>query len=639
MKPRFSRVLAGLGISALVVLGAAAPARAVYTEPDPALWEAWGVTFPFPADLAAGYFDATKGLVDYSDVSAPSPFVMGAAATRVTDPGYSDTGVVGAFHGLPDEQYRKWYGSDLAAVSDADGSTVDVRFRVDAGGGDILSLSPDGSGPAPSLRVTTTATTAGSARLAVIAELGGAQVEVAAKAVSLTAWHELFIDFTGTSFATYVDGQLVKTYTPAAGVVFAATPPTELVVGALSLRPGYGSLFTGRIGAVEINRQAYSAAQLDKWLVEKNPALDTAAPLIKFHNPDGWTKSAQVGVPTDTFSGADIEVRDDGWWNEPFVEVVDPAGKAVSVGEGADWSVWTPLRGGIHTVRVVSIDEAGHRGQQEVQVTVPNAPLPNVGTVAISGTAKAGLTVSAKPAGWPAGVSYLYQWYSNGVAISGATKATLVVPGTAVGKPLVVKVRATKPGFITSAQVASAAVTPAVGTLTGAVPTISGTVAVGKVVTAVPGTWTSGTTLRYQWFANGAGISGATAAKLTVPAAAVGKALTVRVIGSQTGFTSLARTSAATTVAKGTLTAPVPTISDTTPVVGQTLTAKPGTWTTGTTLKYQWYANGVAITNAAGSTYTVGSGMKGRTLTVKVTGSKAGYTTVTRTSAATAAVG
>lgn len=52
------------------------------------------------------------------------------------------------------------------------------------------------------------------------------------------------------------------------------------------------------------------------------------------------------------------------------------------------------------------------------------------------------------------------------------------------------------------------------------------------------------------------------------------------------------------------------------------------------TLKYQWKANGVAITGATAGTYTRPPAMLGKTLTFTVTGSKSGFTTtVTKTSA------
>ncbi|QTV79163.1 hypothetical protein [Microbacterium sp. NIBRBAC000506063] len=56
-----------------------------------------------------------------------------------------------------------------------------------------------------------------------------------------------------------------------------------------------------------------------------------------------------------------------------------------------------------------------------------------------------------------------------------------------------------------------------------AVPTVSGSHAVGKTLTAKRGTWTSGTTFSYQWYAGGKAISKATSSTLKVTSAMLGR--------------------------------------------------------------------------------------------------------------------
>jgi hypothetical protein len=86
------------------------------------------------------------------------------------------------------------------------------------------------------------------------------------------------------------------------------------------------------------------------------------------------------------------------------------------------------------------------------------------------------------------------------------------------------------------------------------------------------------------------------------------------------------------------LSTPVPTITGTVKV-GSTLTAVPGTWGPApVALTYQWKANGVVITGATAATHEVGAAQLGKTLTVTVTGTKAGYTTKSKISAATVPV-
>lgn len=95
---------------------------------------------------------------------------------------------------------------------------------------------------------------------------------------------------------------------------------------------------------------------------------------------------------------------------------------------------------------------------------------------------------------------------------------------------------------------ASVSATAAAGTgcLASDTPRISGTARVGFSLTAVPGSWTSGTTFSYQWYANGVAIGGATGVSLAVTTSHVNKSISVRVTGTQPGYTTVARMSATT---------------------------------------------------------------------------------------------
>ena len=173
-------------------------------------------------------------------------------------------------------------------------------------------------------------------------------------------------------------------------------------------------------------------------------------------------------------------------------------------------------------------------------------------------------------------------------------------------------------------------------------PTISGSPAQGQTLTAAPGTWTPADpapTFAYQWLrcqadggaSDGTGcatIDNATTVSYVVAAGDVGSRLRVKVTATnadgQTAAVSNA-TVAVTTQAGPPNTAP-PTITGTT-VVGEALTANPGTWTgAGITFAYLWSrcdATGAAcvdIASATQSTYTLVTADGGKTLRVKVTG-------------------
>ena len=262
-----------------------------------------------------------------------------------------------------------------------------------------------------------------------------------------------------------------------------------------------------------------------------------------------------------------------------------------------------------------------------------SAPTPT-----ISGTIQVGKVLNSARGYWGSDVTFEYQWFADGVAINGATNWQFTVKPEQVGKKLTVRVTGSKPGYATTSKTSAATVAVAPGALTAKVPTISGTIQVGKVLNSARGVWTSGSTFAYQWFADGEAIYGATNWQFTVKPEQAGKKLTVRVTGSKPGYATTSKTSAATVaVAPGALTAPVPTISGTVQV-GKVLSSARGYWGSNVTFEYQWFANGVAIDGATNWQFTVKPEQAGKKLTVRVTGSKPGYTTTSKTSAATAAV-
>lgn len=168
-------------------------------------------------------------------------------------------------------------------------------------------------------------------------------------------------------------------------------------------------------------------------------------------------------------------------------------------------------------------------------------------------------------------------------------------------------------------------------------PTVSGTAIVGQTLKAAPGVWTAGTAFTYQWYANGSAIAKATASSLVLSAAVAGKKISVRVTGTKPGYEVTPVLSAATAAVLRPLTAPVPAITGTA-TVGQTLKVKTGTWTAGTKLSYQWYINGAAVAKATASSFKIPAAAAVKTITVVVTGSKAGYATAAKRSKATAAI-
>ena len=178
-------------------------------------------------------------------------------------------------------------------------------------------------------------------------------------------------------------------------------------------------------------------------------------------------------------------------------------------------------------------------------------------------------------------------------------------------------------------------------------PAIGGSPVFGQTLTANVGSWDPGVTTHYVW-KDGSTVL-ATDGPLTLSdPALVGRTITLAVTGTRTGFTD-ATTTATTVIAAATLSGPTAavqpgTIATTRPTihgkakVGKKLTAEPGTWSangTAVTLAYQWFVNGKAIKGATKAKLKLTKKLKGKKVTVQVTGSAAGYTTVDETSKAT----
>ncbi|HEY3544963.1 MAG TPA: hypothetical protein VGK17_02590 [Propionicimonas sp.] len=256
----------------------------------------------------------------------------------------------------------------------------------------------------------------------------------------------------------------------------------------------------------------------------------------------------------------------------------------------------------------------------------------------ISGTARVGSTLTANPGIWsPAPSAYSYQWYRSGQALAGATTRTRVLTAGDLGSTMTVAVRGSKAGYPAVSTVSGPTGRVVAGTLSAGAPTISGTPKVGATLTAVAGNWgPSPVTLTYRWYRGGKVVAGATRSTYGLVAADRGKKISVQVTGAKPGFLPITRSSQTTKkIATGTLITAVPTITGS-KVVGATLTAAAGKWGPApVALSYRWYRNGKAISRATKATYRLAKADKGKKITVKVTGSKPGYSKAVRASAPT----
>lgn len=272
-------------------------------------------------------------------------------------------------------------------------------------------------------------------------------------------------------------------------------------------------------------------------------------------------------------------------------------------------------------------------------------------TTAVSATAVSGDNVTlsaavAAPVGFPAPNTGTVTFYVDNKAVgtaqtpnvSGDASVTTTVTGGSHQYYAVYSGDgAATPAPLTTSTSSTSTLTVA-ASLSAGTPKISNAKpTVGLKLTASDSGATSGSTLAYTWKSGtktlGSGSS------YTVPAAELGKTITVTVDAYKAGEISAEATSAATkAVAKGAI--KVGTVKITgTAKVGQTLASHVSGWTAGVKYSYQWLANGKAVSKGTGSTLKLTTAVKGKKISVKVSAKLTGYNnSAAKTSASTAVV-
>ena len=261
-------------------------------------------------------------------------------------------------------------------------------------------------------------------------------------------------------------------------------------------------------------------------------------------------------------------------------------------------------------------------------------------TVSYTGSVHTGSTVGVALGTYPAGVVHSYQWQVSiddvaWTSISGATKSTYVIPAAYLDYHIRAIVTTSKTGYTTAVDDTPAVSVNAPTVLAPIVaPTLSGTGAVGSVLTVSPGAWNvTGTTFTYQWFRDGAIIPGVTGTTYTPTGDELGEEISVNVTGHASGyyFAVVSPNVVSVTAGASPTVVSIPKITGTV-ASGSTLTVSQGVWSLDDlTVAYQWYNfNGgepVPISGATSNTFTPDDSFIGATLFVLVQVSRPGYGT------------
>jgi hypothetical protein len=270
----------------------------------------------------------------------------------------------------------------------------------------------------------------------------------------------------------------------------------------------------------------------------------------------------------------------------------------------------------------------------------------------VTGQALEGNVLAASQGRWnhSSNATFGYQWrrcLADGTAcadIAGSTDNVYAARVDDVGHTLRVAVTATNRDGSASAVSAPTAVVAALSVQAphnGALPTISGSPIVGRVVTATSGTWTGTAPIRFSYRWRRCSSSGGDCVDLArhtqsykLSSADLGRSLRVLVTAANAGGTASALTSATAPVAKASPQPPqissMPRITGTAQQ-GQQLVGSRGSWKNAPTrFGYSWLrcdrAGGAcsAITGAHGATYSVLLADVGRSIRFQVDARNAG---------------
>jgi hypothetical protein len=160
------------------------------------------------------------------------------------------------------------------------------------------------------------------------------------------------------------------------------------------------------------------------------------------------------------------------------------------------------------------------------------------------------------------------------------------------------------------------------------IPTISGTPAVSVTVAAVLGDGTQAKGLEYQWLRDGEPVAGATGSSYTpVPADAE------RELQVQVSADTVSAVSAATSVRPAEFRASRPGLRGVAKV-GRSLTAITGSWSPRPKFAYQWLLDGHPIKGATEETLHVKGDYAGKSVSLRITATRTGYSTLETTSGA-----
>lgn len=247
----------------------------------------------------------------------------------------------------------------------------------------------------------------------------------------------------------------------------------------------------------------------------------------------------ELKVPAFNSDGAAVGYS---WWRGD-VELVSARGSAN----------YMPTIDDIDQTITVVVELSGQYYLTQTQSfsAVVTAPPQTLGSVTLSGVARAGQTLTATATGFSlVGTELSYQWLADGTPIFDATAETYDLTEYDLGSLISVEVTSAVPGYLDRTVTAATAAEISGGQNSSGTVAITGTAKVGKILKAKLALWVDGTTFKYQWLRSGKNISRATKSSYKLTSADRNKLVTLKITATAAFYDSRTIKSKATSKIK-----------------------------------------------------------------------------------------
>jgi hypothetical protein len=271
-------------------------------------------------------------------------------------------------------------------------------------------------------------------------------------------------------------------------------------------------------------------------------------------------------------------------------------GVAVSGATSASWT-FTPSSAGAYSVYVKITDSVSAAAMSNTATVTVNTA-PSVGITPASVTLDVGQSQLFTSSASGGTVPYSYQWYLNGVAVSGANGASWTFTLSSSGSYTIYVKITDSVGVTATSNTATVTVNPTLSVTASPTPVVMD-VGQSQTFTSTVSGGTSPYT--YEWYLDGGAVSGATSASWTfTPLSAGNYTVYVKVTDAVSGVASSNTVPVAVDAALSVSITPTSATLD----VGQSVTFT-STVSGGTSpYSYQWYLNGAAVSGATSASWT-----------------------------------